>query len=167
MTNQDSKYNLFPEDGTKYNLVEPTNNAIRNVLEVPAFSAHLEGDERVHYAMQGEVVPVLRDDNGNLKVELKDVYDYDTYWANLTDRLFVEDLKLFDENGEINKERYDALNRSEARRGFDDFLGKFAVQPYEVKNLFKRLSANQNIPQMTAMVVQQVVAQLRELGNSK
>jgi len=154
-------YNIISGHDKEFELITTTNQNIQTVCQVPANTKFKHQKERIYYADIGEIEPTEIDEAGNKVFEFENLYNSKSvYYAGLAEVLFYDFPKILKrtKNGfEIeNKKLNDKIDRGQVMKAFEDWLGKFGENPYEVKGFLSLLAGS---PQLATMLMSQVTDQ--------
>lgn len=161
---EEQKYQIFDADDREFTPVVTSNANIRSVCEVLTKCSFKSHQERVYYAQIGDITPSTEKD-GTRVYEFTNVYDSKASAAAvIAQRLFYdfpEVVTVEDSTAKIkDKELSDKLIRSEVWRAFEDWLGKFGENPFEVSSFLNTLATN---PTLTNIV--QAMSGLQAAGS--
>lgn len=161
------KYQIFDSDDREFTPVVTSNANIRLVCEVLTQCSFKSHQERVYYAQLGDIPPSTEED-GTRVYEFTNVYESKALAAAaIAQRLFYDfpDAVSVDDNKAVvqDKELNAKLIRSEVWRAFEDWLGKFGENPFEVSSFLNVLATN---PTLTNIVQAMTGLQAAGSGSS-
>lgn len=161
---EEQKYKIFDSDDREFTPVVTSNANIKSVCEVLTQCSFKSHQERVYYAQIGDIAPSTEED-GTRVYEFTNVYESKALAAaSIAQRMFydfpevvsVKDSKTVINDSELNSK----LIRSEVWRAFEDWLGKFGENPFEVSSFLNVLATN---PTLTNIV--QAMSGLQTAGS--
>jgi len=147
------EYNIIRGHDKAFQLVPTYNSNIHDVCKVATEASVLTHKERIYYAEIGEIEFSEEDKNGNPVFEFEQKYtSKGIYHVALAEALFLEFPKVlkFKKGKAIITDRktYDKINRGEVYKAFEDFLGKFGENRYEVKGFLHLLASDPSLKNM-------------------
>jgi hypothetical protein len=163
---EEQTYQIFDGNDREFSTVLTSNANIRRVCEILTQCSFKSHAERVHYAELGDIPPEQEED-GTLVYDFTNVYTSKAIaCAAIAEQLFFDAPPLLHRpTGSTPvpgpSELYDALIRSEVWRAFEDWLGKFGENPFEVTALLNTLAAN---PSLTTII--QRMSDLQTAGST-
>ncbi len=156
-------YNIISGYDQEFELIPTTNAAIFTVCSIPAQTAFKTNEERIYYADIGEIPPQEIDKEGNKQFEFENLYNSKAvYIAAIAEAIFFDFPKILKRTKigfEIeNKELNAKIDRSQVMKAFEDWLGKFSENLYEVKGFLSLLTGS---PMLANMLMNPIVQQSR------
>lgn len=154
-------YNIISGHDHEFELITTTNENIFKVCRIPTRTTFKTQEERVYYADIGEIEPTDVDEAGNRLFEFENLYNSKAvYYAALAEALFYDFPKILKKTNtgfEIENKKLNAkIDRGQVMKAFENWLGKFSENPYEVKGFLSLLAGS---PQLATMLMSQVTNQ--------
>ncbi|MEX1120855.1 MAG: hypothetical protein WED82_01890 [Balneolales bacterium] len=146
-------YTLFDQDDREFTPVVTSNANIKRVCGILTQCSFKSHQERVYYAQLGDIAPGT-DEDGTLVYNFTEVFSTKAVAsAAIAQSLFYDFptlIKTTDKGHSVlDKELYAQLIRSEVWRAFEDWLGKFGENPFEVTSFLNTLASN---PSLTTII---------------
>lgn len=148
---EEKTYNVFDGDDREFSLVVTSNANIQRVCKVLTQCSFKSHQERIHYAQLGDIPPEVEED-GTPVYEFENVFNSKAIaTAAIAEKLFYDfpDNLLYRTSGSAPvpgpSELFEKLIRSEVWRAFEDWLGKFGENPFEVTALLNTLATNPSL----------------------
>ncbi len=154
-------YNIIGGHDQEFELIPTYNENILKICSIPANTSFKTNEERIYYADIGEIPPAEIDQEGNKEFEFENLYNSKAvYIAAIAEAIFYEFPKILKKTKSgfviVNKELSAKIDRSQVMRAFEDWLGKFGENPYEVKGFLSLLAGS---PKLANMLMNPVIQQ--------
>ncbi|WP_020403735.1 hypothetical protein [Gracilimonas tropica] len=159
----ETTYTIFDSDDREFTPVVTSNANIKKVCKILTECSFKSHRERVYYAQIGDL-PAEEDESGDRVYTFKNIYESKAVAAAMiAQQLFYEFptlIKLDGDNPVIqDQDQLDKMIRSEVWRAFEDWLGKFGENLFEVTAFLNTLATNP-----TLMTTVQMMSEVKNQG---